>query len=190
LLTIGTKIEMIFASRLFTGGIINRFRADEYTIHDDEGEMTAEFHKKMEDFYRDVVKANRPQIPPYYTTLEFPMPKPRGNWRFSNVEKLGSTGYWLHQAWDVEAEGSLEARCCKEKCWIRNRDIRWLWYDDIDANSYLQLIKTQHPMWYVPIEGSWDIIGDKLLNTDFKVKVLWQDNRANEKQIIPCFNKN
>ena len=92
--------------------------------------------------------------------------------------------WWLNGAHDVFAGGSFDIRCTGESIKIRNINMKWEWHDQIDANSFWE--GHNWPENKIPhiIEGTYDLIVDKILSADFGVIVKWKGFNT-EEQISP-----
>lgn len=207
-ITIGTKISLILGSRLPIGfspiiTIINPILS-EYIINDDETEMQPTFENtEIKNVYAAIVEGEmaspNSRIACDWVNVSVP-PGKKGSWEFPiGNRSLFGTAWWLGGSWsvDVREQGNFEAHCnCEEsKCWIRNRNVSWEWYDNIDAKSFAEqdLFNLFKNHWKVPAtwltffgmtaEGLWDIMGDKIMRTEFKVRVQWEDN-GGQMQVI------
>jgi hypothetical protein len=70
---------------------------------------------------------------------------------------------------------------------IRRRAFNWVWHDDIDANNLVELWPKTDSWAAWIAEGAWDIIGDKIWNTEFSVKVHWRDSKIEEQRLgVSC----
>jgi len=87
-------------------------------------------------------------------------------------------GWWLNNSCHVSAAGSFEARCTGTRLEIRNRDVEWVWYDEIDAQSVVQLWKAKENIATILLEGYVDWIGDKLGDAEFDIEISCHDDRT------------
>jgi len=189
LLTLATKIEAIFATRLLTWCLLNHLiRGNHYDLNDSEQEMNnAPFWQwPMKDCYAEVIRRNRPIFNNRCTTIQFYQGRCPGAWQMASTS-LFDSAWWLGGAHWVSASGSFKA-CCPNggpNCKVWERDVDWEWHDDIDAHSFIEsataYVGTGN--WLdqiltilgVTVEGLWDIYGDKIGDTDFRVTVHWKD---------------
>ena len=56
-------------------------------------------------------------------------------------EGVFKTAWWLEATAKVTVEGSLEARCEDKHYFYRQRLIQWVWFDNIDAASFMDILK-------------------------------------------------
>ena len=68
---------------------------------------------------------------------------------------------------------------------VRVREVEWVWRDVIDANSWVEIQKKTSNLLSKILEAGWDVVGDKLMDTEFNVKVRWTDRGAEEMQVPP-----
>lgn len=128
------------------------------------------------------------------------MPKPNGPSYINQVFVLGSglKGFWLSSSSHVDLQGVMEARTLCNGCFeYRNVDVAGQWHDDVDANSFpgisylsgetKDVFDNEAPWFVAIIEGLWDIIGDKIADTDFGVTVTFQDRSKQTLQV--CCDK-
>jgi hypothetical protein len=85
--------------------------------------------------------------------------------------------------------GSYEAKCEGKGVAIRNANVRWKWYDDVDANSWWQSYQRGklggnmgETVERLFIEGPTDLVWDKLAGADYKVIVYFHDRVAKERR--------
>jgi RHS repeat-associated protein len=188
LMGIGGKINGIFASRVITP-IINVFRANEYILNDDEDEITAELKYVIDAFYASQIKEDAGKA-------EFDIEKVSGRWEVQSTGVF-STGWWLHGAHRVSAKGSFDYCCEKHICKLTNISVDWNWYDDIDAHSFVQALNEYEKgakewSWLerrlasigLTIESLWDLFGDKIIDTDFRVRITWKESRKQPLKIV------
>ena len=184
--SLGEKIGFIFITRVLTPGPINWLRSNEYSLNDSEGEMTSGLKVKMEKFYVSQIKDK------CEGELEFDTRNAPGEWK---LEPTGwgifSAGWWLNVAHRVSAKGSFEY-CCKNRyCSLTHVSVNWEWYDDIDAKNFVEALDEYEKGaegygWLerrlasigLTIEALWDIFGDKIADTDFRVRIKWEDRRT------------
>ena len=206
-MSIGSKISWWIYSRMLTGPLINRLRNDVIEFDDDLGEM-GQFYDIQEQYYKRTVWANRAKLKNKWGVLTFsstnvrsywrgdkPYDNNRRAWQFSNTDPFTDlTGFWLSSAHRVSVQGSLKAYCCKDYCKYKDVSSNWAWYDDVDANTLFQRaedyeneLRERDISWdpslhlLYSLEGLWDLWGDKVLDTDFEVKVNWIDNSTHKR---------
>ena len=154
-----------------------------YVLNDDENEMSLAaplgVGPKMNQFYKAYL--DQQSIP---EGLWVPVGIPPQSAKklvgqFEKKTKEGSwpdVGFWLHGSIDVTVAGGLLV--CKKggTYYYRGLYAEWQWHDDIDANSFPQLIGNKKASWPgVIFEGLWDLWQDKVRNVDFSVIVKWTD---------------
>ncbi len=192
-LSIGSNITAIFFRRLSTvaafGGIgilANHFIAsDSYDIWDYDDEFLGAFNDQIDSFYYSNTNGHQG-----HTKFS---PTRAGDWIWENPEgKMLSAGWWLHGSnGGVTAEGEFDYCCFDRKCKLSNVSVLWTWNDVIDAYDFKEVldeyeeIESEGIGWlynastsfWLSTEAFWDILGDKIMNTDFGVKVKWAENR-------------
>ena len=173
-------------SRVGSGAIINRFRADEYDLYDDEGELAREFKLEINEFYKSQIKGNSGHSSFDEISVD--------RWVYGRKEEAFSTGWWLYGAHNVLAKGGFDYCCNDRNCKLSNVNVDWEWYDDIDAHDFMEALdvyeaRVADRSWWqnrqvsivLSLEVFWDVIGDKVTDTDFKVNIKWKESRKSIK---------
>jgi hypothetical protein len=85
-------------------------------------------------------------------------------------------GWWLNGAVDVKVHGDSNVCKVDGKYLVKNLNAKWQWHDRIDGNSFATLIENGETIPVIGIEGSWDLIQDKLRGVDFEIIVNFDDS--------------
>jgi len=182
-ITLGTRIGVILDVRIavIIGGRGHQaLTTRNYELADGENEMPkGAVGMKMDEFYHR------------YLQQQY---LPEGRWQdvdipFQSAQalvgvfvmpglRLCDTGWWLSSSHDVKVHG--HARVCKagNRFYVKDLNAAWQWHDEIDANSYATLAENNENAVVTVIEGTWDILVDKLLQADFYVIIHFTDDIA------------
>lgn len=188
------KIAELIALRAGRGfsvphNIYNRFRQN-YDLQDELNEMSSSIGEDFFRFYADAVNLNKSTLYANvgkWTVIQLPPPKPiKREWRTGLVGTFPGLNFWLHEAHDIRANGKFEAKVdCLNTILIRKIDVKYEWYDQIDANSYRELSNSGN--WesndFAHWEAGWDILGDKILGASFYVTIKWNHQVDDETDI-------
>ncbi|MBI9018353.1 MAG: hypothetical protein JEZ07_13955 [Phycisphaerae bacterium] len=103
------------------------------------------------------------------------------NWVVTGGPTLGLP-WWIGGSHAVKASGKIRARRCGKKIDIQiNENVKWEWHDVIDAHSYAVGFSTSGSSWEsAALEGTVDLVGDKLLGADFKTIIKWTDYQSSK----------
>ena len=204
-ITLGKKITALYAPRVLLiippvpwwRSLIVRVLPREHILHDDEGEMQPALETRhVKKVYVEIVKKAK-EIPGFdlyckWSTIPVSSGQ-KGFWRLYE-HGLGGFEWWLgnsHYGVWVREGGSIKAHCSEvggyDVCWVRSRNVKWEWRDEIDARSYKEqeIFKLLKNYWSSPsilpgfiwmiIEANWDFYADKIMGINFDVKVRWED---------------
>jgi RHS repeat-associated protein len=189
--SLGVKISRMFASRIALMGlsaITNRFRADEYALADDHGEMAVAARADMKGFYDRFVKRISSQLTEKYQRVTIPRENAAANNNLFIIDSPKILSFWLTASANVYVQGVMEAKCVGGKLYYRRVRADWEWHDDIDAQSFYGVHWIKGESHYVGrgfwerVEGVWDIVGDSLLDTDFRVRISYTDHVPQEQE--------
>jgi RHS repeat-associated protein len=99
--------------------------------------------------------------------------------RFSNDRDPFSVAWFLGSAYDVRVSGTLVAKCHKKGFKVRGVAARGVWKDELDAlpfkifaqNGEKSIEDETDNKVAIILEGLWDILGDKILLTEYKIHI-------------------
>ena len=151
----------------------------------DDGSLLRDTELYRREFYAKYV-SNQKNLTTEWKKINVPMtnaPSTIGKPFFASEFHLT-----LASSMKVLAIGSYEAKCISNGVAIRNADVRWKWYDSVDANSWAESWRrgrfsgnTAEAAEAV-FEGAVDIIWDKITDSDFNVIVNFYDGDKTEKK--------
>jgi len=187
--TLGSKITRIFASRLLTP-ILDVLRANHYDLYDAQNEMATDtvLSGQLDAFYEKYLCSKRAECSAEWRPIDIPKTNAPQYMGKSFVVNQGLKAFWLSSSSHVDIQAGAEFRCAGKKCYEYRKLLAvGKWHDDIDANSFpgiaglkgeSQNVFEKEVGWLVPvIEGAWDIVGDSLFDTDFRVTVTFKDEQ-------------
>lgn len=80
----------------------------------------------------------------------------------------------------MHISATYERKICKDTIFVRDISATVTWYDEMDANSFLEFYRkeirnSENTKWSIyyqwGIEGIVDLLGDKVANASFKFKI-------------------
>ena len=153
---------------------------EDYHFTDDEHEMlTLDVTMKMDEFYLAFLrKSNLPKGGWQRVNIPFQSAKDLVGQFVKTSQSLCDTGWWLNGAHDVRVQGTLEVCRAGEKYHFRELATKWQWHDRIDANSYVTLVRNGENPVVIAVEGSYDILVDKIGDLDYYAVIHWDDDVA------------
>jgi len=82
-------------------------------------------------------------------------------------------------------------------CKLTDVSVNWEWYDDIDAKDFIEALDeyergSEGWGWLerrlasigLTVEALWDIFGDKIADTDFRIRIKWEESREEPITIV------
>jgi RHS repeat-associated protein len=128
-------------------------------------------NEDMDDHYQLLIRRNLATINTNWATINIPA---EGTFSF-NIKVEGwvnDANFWLGTAESTEVTGgSFEARCAGPGVYeYKNTKGKFKWKDTIDSNP-------NSGNWFYPIELAWREF-ENVFNTQFKIEILFEDNRS------------
>jgi len=129
----------------------------------------------------------------YFFDFETALYQVRNRYYDAGLSLVDQASFWLGGMIDFEANGSYDIRFSPDTrkskntiVEVKNVSMKWRWVDDIDAHS-LREYNWSTDSWVQGIaEGIvGDLIGDKLLNSDFLIHVNFNDTTSRKRTILP-----
>jgi len=92
----------------------------------------------------------------------------------------------------VEARGAFQARLCGKVCSLRNIQVEYTLYDEIDGNTTQELAQKGVQKW--SSEWWWEKVGlhdihDVLLGASYNLQIRWTDRRLHETVLFSDIEK-
>jgi hypothetical protein len=179
--TIGSKIfERIFRRFVLGTAVPNKVNRLFY-FNDDEDELprAPEIRQQMNKFYDSHFRTNGKRLPENVwqdVTILYQDAKKRVRpWRMEQ-RFLFDTGFWLNGAHSVMVKGNMQV-CRNENVFhVRNLDMQWEWWDEIDAKTWSKLREDGHSIIASFAEGVlWHYVMDGFLDMEFHICVKFSD---------------
>jgi RHS repeat-associated protein len=189
IVSLNQKLLALYASRM---GISIQNIKREYEFEDD-GSLVADILTDLDEFYAAYAEKHVTTAAPTVMSTEGWIKVSVTDVNAASVinRSLFASSFHLTLASSsrVVGTGSFEYRLCGKsmgQIGRRHVDVNWVWHDEVDANSWAEAANRGkfntgwgEAVWSV-FEGAVDLVADKILQADYRVRVKFADRRAEE----------